>query len=113
MNKAFIRLLYATCVCCADRYLASLAANRWAEKRYLRIQPDACQPRLRSVTLTQDAYAVGRTLAALGAGVTRVRRRGTRACEPGPETRFETGDVVVMLGEPGALEAAEIRLLTG
>ena len=76
------------------------------------------QPRLHSVTLTQDAYAVGRTLAeldlaALGAAVTRVRRRGIRAGEPGPETRFETGDVVVVLGEPDALEAAEIRLLQG
>jgi CPA2 family monovalent cation:H+ antiporter-2 len=76
------------------------------------------QPRLHSVTLTQGAYAVGRTLAeldlaALSAAVTRVRRRGIRSSEPGPETRFETGDVVVVLGEPDALEAAEIRLLQG
>jgi monovalent cation:H+ antiporter-2, CPA2 family len=76
------------------------------------------QPRLHSVTLAQDAYAVGRTLAsldleALGAGVTRVRRRGIRVGEPGPETRFEAGDVVVVLGEPDALAAAEIRLLQG
>ncbi len=27
--------------------------------------------------------------------------------------RFEAGDVVVVLGEPDALEAAEIRLLQG
>jgi K+:H+ antiporter len=76
------------------------------------------QPRLHSVTLTEGAYAVGKSLAeldlaALGAAVTRVRRRGIRSGEPGPETRFETGDVVVVLGEPDALEAAEIRLLTG
>ena len=76
------------------------------------------QPRLHSVTLTQGAYAVGRTLAeldlaALGAAVTRVRRRGIRVGEPGPETRFEAGDVVVVLGEPDGLAAAEIRLLTG
>jgi Trk K+ transport system NAD-binding subunit len=32
------------------------------------------------------------------------RRRGNR---------FEAGDVVVVLGEPDALEAAEIRLLQG
>ena len=30
-----------------------------------------------------------------------------------PETRLEAGDVVVVLGEPDALEAAEIRLLQG
>jgi len=76
------------------------------------------QPRLHSVTLTEADYAVGRTLAeldlpALGAGVTRVRRRGIRVGEPGPETRFEAGDVVVVLGEPDSLAAAEIRLLRG
>jgi CPA2 family monovalent cation:H+ antiporter-2 len=76
------------------------------------------QPRLHSVALTQGAYAVGRTLAeldlpALGASVTRVRRRGIRAGEPGLETRFEAGDVVVVLGEPDSLAAAEMRLLQG
>ena len=76
------------------------------------------QPRLHSITLAQGAYAVGKTLgeldlAAIGAAVTRVRRRGIRAGEPAPETRFEAGDVVVVLGEPDALEAAEIRLLQG
>ncbi len=76
------------------------------------------QPRLHSVTLTQGAYAVGKTLAeldlaALSAAVTRVRRRGIRVGEPAPETRLEAGDVVVVLGEPDALEAAEIRLLQG
>ncbi|MHB8666931.1 MAG: monovalent cation:proton antiporter-2 (CPA2) family protein [Burkholderiales bacterium] len=76
------------------------------------------QPRLHSITLTQDAYAVGRTLAeldlaALGSAVTRVRRRGIRVGEPGPETRFEAGDVLVVLGEPDGIAAAEIRLLQG
>jgi K+/H+ antiporter YhaU regulatory subunit KhtT len=33
--------------------------------------------------------------------------------EPAPETRFEAGDVVVVLGEPDSLAAAEIRLLQG
>ena len=61
---------------------------------------------------------MGRTLAeldlaALAASVTRVRRRGIRASEPAPETRFEAGDVLVVLGELDALEAAEIRLLQG
>ena len=76
------------------------------------------QPRLHSVTLAEGSYAVGRTLAELelssfGAAVTRVRRRGIRVGEPAPETRFESGDVVVVLGEPDALEAAEFRLLQG
>jgi len=76
------------------------------------------QTRLHSVTLTQGAYAVGRALAevdlpALGASVSRVRRRGIRMGEPGPGTHFEAGDVVVLLGEPDSLAAAEIRLLQG
>ena len=76
------------------------------------------QPRLHSVILTERAYAVGKTLAevdlaACDAAVTRVRRRGIRVGEPGPETRFEAGDVVVVLGEPDSLAAAEIRLLQG
>ncbi|MFH1043540.1 MAG: monovalent cation:proton antiporter-2 (CPA2) family protein [Pseudomonadota bacterium] len=76
------------------------------------------QLRLHSVTLPPGAYAVARTLAeldlaALGASVTRVRRRGIRVGEPGPETRFESGDVVVVLGEPESLAAAEILLLQG
>jgi CPA2 family monovalent cation:H+ antiporter-2 len=79
---------------------------------------DSNQPRLHSVTVDTGANAVGRTLsdlalAELGAEVTAVRRRGIRADEPGPETRFEAGDVVVLLGRPDALEAAEARLLRG
>ena len=76
------------------------------------------QQRLHSITLTPGAYAVGRSLAEtnltlLGATVTRVRRRGIRFSEPAPETCFEAGDVVVVLGEPDSLAAAEIRLLKG
>lgn len=36
-----------------------------------------------------------------------------RVGERAPETRFEAGDVVVVLGEPDSLAAAEIRLLQG
>lgn len=43
----------------------------------------------------------------------RVRRRRIRMGAPAPETRFETCEVVVVLGEPDALKAAEIRLLQG
>ncbi len=79
---------------------------------------DANQPRLHTVSVDTGARAVGRTLAEialaeLGAEVTAIRRRGIRADDPGPETRFEAGDVVVLLGRPDALEAAEARLLQG
>jgi CPA2 family monovalent cation:H+ antiporter-2 len=79
---------------------------------------EANQPRLHTASLEAGAHAVGRTLAELGLGrlgveVTAVRRRGIRADEPGPETRFEPGDVLVLLGRPEALDAAEAKLLQG
>jgi CPA2 family monovalent cation:H+ antiporter-2 len=75
------------------------------------------QPRLCSVLLPERAHAVGRALSELQlAGrveVTGVRRRGARAQAPGPDWRFEAGDVVVLLGLPEDLAAAEGRLLQG
>jgi monovalent cation:H+ antiporter-2, CPA2 family len=43
----------------------------------------------------------------------KLRRSDSRVGEPGPETRVEAGDAVVVLGEPDGLAAAEIRLLQG
>ncbi len=79
---------------------------------------DSEEPRLRSVSLSEGAYAVGRKLAELaieptGAEVTAIRRRDVRTQEPSGETLFETGDVVVLLGVPEALALAEERLLKG
>jgi CPA2 family monovalent cation:H+ antiporter-2 len=73
-------------------------------------------PRLHSVLLPQGAAAVGKSLdelnlEAFGCEVSAIRRRGIRAMEPVPETRLEQGDVIVVLGEPEALAAAEERLL--
>jgi CPA2 family monovalent cation:H+ antiporter-2 len=78
----------------------------------------AYRTRLHSVTLPQGARAVGRQLAelsldALGVAVSAVRRGGIRGPDPGPETRLVAGDVVVLLGTPEALEAAEKILLEG
>ena len=79
---------------------------------------DGEEPRLHSVPLAAGAYAIGRTLgelaiAGLGVEVTAVRRRNIRALEPSAETRFESGDVVVLLGAPEALAVVEERLLKG
>ena len=79
---------------------------------------DSDEPRLRSVSLGDGAYAIGRTLGELsivgrGVEVTAVRRRNIRALEPTAETRFEADDVVVLLGVPGALATVESRLLKG
>jgi K+:H+ antiporter len=75
--------------------------------------------RLHAVTLEPEAYAVGRELAQLmpaldGVQVRAVRRPGARArltaAEAGP---LQPGDIVVLLGEPERLLAAETRLLRG
>jgi len=81
-----------------------------------RDEDEDSQPRLHSVWLTPGAAAVGQTLAeldleVLGCEVSAIRRRGIRAVEPAPETRLEEGDVVVVLGDPEAVSAAELRLL--
>ncbi|KAB2909705.1 MAG: potassium transporter [Dechloromonas sp.] len=81
-----------------------------------REEDDSQQPRLHSVWLSPGAAAIGRTLAELGLDsfsceVSAIRRRGIRAIEPAPETQLEEGDVIVVLGVPEAVAAAEQRLL--
>jgi len=76
------------------------------------------QPRMNSVLLKAGATAAGKTLAELDLGqlsvqVTAVRRHGIRGFDPAPETRLEIGDVVVLLGTPEGLAAAEVKLLKG
>jgi len=78
---------------------------------------DAAPARLHSVSLDAQAHALGRALAELRLGaaqVRAVRRRGVRmnltASDAGP---LQPGDVVVLLGQPDALAAAEDRLLRG
>ena len=81
-----------------------------------RDEDEETQPRLHSIWLTPGASAIGKTLATLnleglGCEVSAIRRRGIRAVEPAPETQLEEGDVVVVLGAPEAVSAAEERLL--
>lgn len=81
-----------------------------------RDEDDEHQSRLHSVWLEPGAAAIGQTLAmlnleSLGCEISAIRRRGIRALEPAPETCLEAGDVVVVLGEPEAVAAAEERLL--
>jgi CPA2 family monovalent cation:H+ antiporter-2 len=80
--------------------------------------PEKPQPRLHGVLVAPGAAAIGRTLEELRLGelqveVTAIRRRGIRGLAPTPQTRLEEGDVVVLLGTPEALAAAEMRLLQG
>ena len=80
---------------------------------------EGAQPRLHAVTLTGNAYALGKTLAEagleeLGVQVRTVRRpRSGQRLTPQDAGVLESGDVVVLLGVPEMLAAAEIRLLQG
>lgn len=79
-------------------------------------EDESHQPRLHSVWLTPGSAAIGQTLEILNLGefnceVSAIRRRGIRAVEPGPETRLQAGDVVVLLGSPEAVTVAEERLI--
>jgi len=76
---------------------------------------EAREPRLHSVTLAPGALASGRRLADLrlddlGVQVTALRRRELRIISPDPQTALLEGDVIVLLGTPEQLAAAELRL---
>ncbi len=100
----------------SQRYSLLRGFNRGASDHDIDEIYDQHQPRLHSVLLGPGAGAIGRTLdeinlEQLGCEVSAIRRRGIRAVEPAPETRLEEGDVVVVLGTPEAVSAAEERLL--
>lgn len=74
--------------------------------------------RLHSVVLAPGAFAIGRTITELaildlGLEVSAIRRNKLRQLDPGPHTRFEADDVVVLLGTPEQLALAEEKLLKG
>jgi len=77
------------------------------------------QPRLHAVTLTGNALALGKPLdeaglQVLGVQVKGVRRPGSaQRLAPAQAGALQPGDVVVLLGPPELLAAAEIRLLQG
>jgi len=78
----------------------------------------AFREELHSVILPPHAWAVGRSIAELvargsRASVSAVRRDGIVGREPGPNTLFKEGDVVVVCGTPEAVEHAETLLLMG
>ncbi len=78
----------------------------------------AIREELHSVILPPQAWAVGRRVADLAARgsqvtVSAVRRDGIVGRDPGSDTVFKEGDVVVVCGSPEAVEHAETLLLMG
>jgi monovalent cation:H+ antiporter-2, CPA2 family len=79
-------------------------------------QDDEALARLHSITVNEQAYCIGRTLAELPleAEVQAVRRPGIQAKLSAQDAgALQSGDIVVLLGTPARLAAAEARLLRG
>lgn len=76
------------------------------------------QPRFLSVLIKDDSTAVGRKLGDLGLAelsveVNAIRRRNVHGAQPSEEILLQAGDVLVLLGSPEALQAAESLLHGG
>ena len=76
------------------------------------------QPRFLSVLLKEGSSAVGRKLSEFGLAelsveVNAVRRRNVYGAQPSEEMLLQAGDILVLLGLPEALQAAELRLHKG
>ena len=77
---------------------------------------EADQPRLHAVLVTGEAWAIGKPANALGleavqASISALRRHGEGAMPL--TTPLAEGDVIVVLGTPPALAAAEEKILAG
>jgi CPA2 family monovalent cation:H+ antiporter-2 len=71
--------------------------------------------RMKPIVVPADGGVVGRLLGEVrlsGVVVTALVRRGKRLPAPEPDTRLEVGDVVVLVGAPPDVDAAE-RVLRG
>ncbi|MFQ2322651.1 cation:proton antiporter domain-containing protein [Aeromonas dhakensis] len=87
----------------------------WGDQSAGNLETDQLLERLHPVLLHEQAWAVGRSVQALGVDAVRIRevQRGTQRLEPRPELVLATGDKLVLFGNAVAVEQAEQRLLEG
>ncbi len=79
---------------------------------------DSLQPRFLSVRLHDDSTAVGKKLGEVGLAelnveVNAVRRRNVHGAQPSEDMLLQSGDILVLLGLPEELQAAEELLQRG
>jgi len=101
-----------------NRYEILRNIHRRADPRPVDEEIQAYREELKSIVLPPGAWAVGRTVSdvrARGAEVafTGIRRHGILGREPSGDTCLREGDIVVIYGQPEALEHAEGVLLAG
>ncbi|MFM4950504.1 cation:proton antiporter domain-containing protein [Aeromonas dhakensis] len=87
----------------------------WGDQSAGNLETDQLLERLHPVLLHEQAWAVGRSVQALGLDAVRIRevQRGAQRLEPKPELVLATGDKLVLFGNAVAVEQAEQRLLEG
>ena len=101
----------------AGRYAAFSGYFRTAQ--YTIDEPgENLQPRFLSVLLKDDSVATGRKLGDVGLAeldveVNAVRRRNVYGAQPSEDMLLQAGDILVLLGLPEALQAAELQLHKG
>jgi CPA2 family monovalent cation:H+ antiporter-2 len=81
-------------------------------------ETEALQPRFHHVMLSEHDRAVGKRLGDMKLGeltveVNGVRRHQVHGSDPSPDMLLRSGDVLMLLGQPLMLEAAEKRLRKG
>ncbi|MGA8864490.1 MAG: monovalent cation:proton antiporter-2 (CPA2) family protein [Gallionella sp.] len=79
---------------------------------------DSLQPRFLNVRLNEESTAVGKKLGEVGLAevnveVNAVRRRNVYGAQPSDDMLLQAGDILVLLGLPEALQAAEALLHNG
>lgn len=79
--------------------------------------PESQLVRLGTIVVEPGAKGVGASieelgLIELGVEVCAIRRRGIRGGDPAPQTRLESGDVLILKGQPDALSLAESLILS-
>lgn len=79
--------------------------------------PESQLVRLGTIVVEPGAKGVGSSLEELGlielgVEVCAIRRRGIRGGDPAPQTRLESGDVLILKGQPDALSLAEGMILS-
>jgi len=102
----------------ARRYSMFSGYFRTAEEDVSAEATENVQPRFHNVLLRESEAAVGRTLdemnlTALQVEVNAVRRHNVQGSQPAGDMVLRAGDVLVLLGAPEQLAAAEERLRNG
>jgi CPA2 family monovalent cation:H+ antiporter-2 len=112
------RILYKIRAIHSDRYRIIQGFFKGTDDTTLLEEADAARMSLHAVTVTENAYAIGKTITDISdeetSSAIKVLTRGsTRFPDPDPKMLIEAGDVLVLYATPEALYILSERILTG